>query len=101
TILFVPPDAVVPAPADDGRPTKALDIVPEDNLGIKLGESASTLAIPGFTFNFSKVIARAGSLFPFVTGARELERIAATALLPRAPTQLINPFGHRGAEGGR
>jgi hypothetical protein len=100
TILFVPPNAVVPAPAVEGRPTKALDIVPEDNLGIKLGESASTLAIPGFTFNFSKVIAHAGSLFPFVTGTRELERIAATALLPRAPTELINPFGHRGAEGG-
>ena len=99
TIRFVPPEVVVPAPADEGRATKALDIVPEDNLGIKLGESASTLAIPGFTFNFSKVIARAGSLFPFVTGTRDLERIAATALLPRAVKGLTNPFG-RGAEGG-
>jgi hypothetical protein len=100
-IMFVPPDAVVPAPALDGRAAKALDLVPDDNLGIKLGDSGSTLAIPGFTFNFSKVIARAGSLFPFVTGTRELERIAATALLPRSAKGLTNPFDSAGAAGGR
>jgi len=97
-ILFVPPDAVPPAPPVDPLAAEAPAIVPEDNLGIKLGESASTLAIPGFAFNFSKVIARAGSLFPFVTGMRDLERIAATAGLPRAAQRLTNPFGHSGTD---
>ena len=97
-VVYVPPDAVTPPPTSAGAPA---DIVPEDNLGLSLGDAGSTVAMPGFRFDFSKVIARAGALFPFVTGNPALERIAAAAMVPRETRRMVNPFGRaRGDSGG-
>ncbi len=98
TVVFVRAD--VAGTRAEAPPSTGSDVVPEDNLGLTLGDSGSTVTIPGFTFNASKVIARAGVLFPFVTGTVALERIAATALLPRPPMRMVNPFGQPAGDSG-
>lgn len=98
TIVYVP--ANLPIPAADNRDLAAPAFVPEDNLGIKLGSGAAMVAMPGFEFDFSKVVTRAGALFPFVTGTPALERIAATAMLPRPGGRRIEPLATASAAGG-
>jgi len=55
------------------------DAVPEagtrDDAGIEVPERHGTIDLPGFQFDYRKVAARAGSLFPFVTGTTALEMI--------------------------
>jgi len=65
-----------------------------DDLGIHLPEGASTFSLPGFTFDFGKVVNRAGSLFPFLTGRLSLEQLVAPR--PRdGQRRLTNPFSTR------
>lgn len=52
----------------------AVPRVEPDDLGIHV-ESPS-IALPGFAFDERKVMARAGALFPFLTGRPSLERAA-------------------------
>lgn len=95
TIVFVPSTDVVLS-GSIGNPVAAAEFAPDDDLGLQLGGD-STLSLPGFTFDFSKVIVRAGTLFPFVTGTVSLERIAAAAMLPKPGKRLVNPFGRSAA----
>src|SRR6185295_3243145 len=50
-----------------------------ENLGIRLDDAASSVELPGFTFDFSKVVSRASALFPFLTGSVTLDRVTAPA----------------------
>ena len=49
------------------------------SLGIQIEDDAARVSLPGFTFDFSKVVKRAGVLFPFLTGMPMLERVIAPA----------------------
>src|SRR5262245_2747360 len=60
--------------ADSADPP--IDAAASEDLGIQSPDT-STFSLPGFTFDFSKVIRRAGALFPFLTGRLTLERIVA------------------------
>jgi hypothetical protein len=64
---------------------------PPQDLGITVPEQSSTIALPGFEFDYRKVASRAGSLFPFVTGTLSLEMVVAE---PRAALGggLVNRF---------
>ena len=74
--------------------TLSPDPTPED-LGIRVDPSAATLSLPGFSFDFRKVIARAGALFPFLTGSVSLERLASVASREPA-TGIGNPLVRAG-----
>jgi len=65
-----------------------------DDLGIHVDPSAATLSLPGFSFDFGKVITRAGGLFPFLTGSVSLERLASIASRERNPV-VSNPLTRR------
>jgi len=69
-----------------------------EDLGIHLDADDSTLALPGFRIDFGKVVKKAASLFPFLTGRASLEQIVAT-YRPRERTALANPFGQRRTTG--
>jgi len=73
--------------------TLSPDPTPAD-LGIHVDPSAATLSLPGFSFDFGKVITRAGGLFPFLTGSVSLERLASIASRERNPV-VSNPFTRR------
>ena len=49
------------------------------SLGIQIDDDAASVSLPGFTFDFSKVVRRASVLFPFLTGTPMLERVIAPA----------------------
>ena len=49
------------------------------SLGIQIDDDAASVSLPGFTFDFSKVVKRASVLFPFLTGTPMLERVIAPA----------------------
>jgi hypothetical protein len=61
------------------------------SLGIAIDDDAASVSLPGFTFNFSKVVGRAKGLFPFLTGTPLLERVTAPAR-DDSPTRLPNPL---------
>ena len=63
-----------------------------DDVGIRVGEGAASISIPGFIFDYSVIAHRASSLFPFLTGRLALERIVATRSR-EVNTGLVNPFG--------
>src|SRR6185436_19195614 len=48
-------------------------------LGLQIADDAASVSLPGFTFDFSKVVRRATALFPFLTGTPMLERVTAPA----------------------
>jgi hypothetical protein len=64
---------------------------PPDSLGIHVDEESSRVALPGFTFDFSKVANRATRLFPFLGGSPSLDRVTAPARR-RARSRLPNPL---------
>jgi hypothetical protein len=59
-----------------------------DSLGIRINEDSSSVELPGFRFDFSKVVSRATTLFPFLAGSPSLERVTAPA---RHPTRVRLP----------
>ena len=61
------------------------------SLGIQIDDDSASVLLPGFTFNFSKVVSRAKVLFPFLTGTPMLERVTAPAR-DDSPTRLPNPL---------
>src|SRR5215213_928070 len=61
------------------------------SLGIQIDEDAASVSLPGFTFDFSKVVKRAQLLFPFLTGTPLLERVTAPAR-DHARNRLPNPL---------
>jgi hypothetical protein len=69
-------------------PAPAKETEAPDRLGIRVDEESSSVALPGFTFDFSKVANRATALFPFLAGSPSLERVTAPA---RHPTRLRLP----------
>ena len=84
-----PPDAATSGP--DERPGSSAADTTHDDLGIHVDADATTVAIPGFTFDFGKVARRATSVFPFLTRPLSIERVAVT---PRSGNRqsLGNPF---------
>ena len=79
TVVLV--ESLPPAPS-------APETEARDSLGIRVDEESSSVALPGFTFDFSKVANRATALFPFLGGSPLLERVTAPA---RNPTRLRLP----------
>ena len=61
------------------------------NLGIQVDEESSRVALPGFTFDFSKVVKRATVLFPFLGQSLALDRVTAPARR-RTRARLANPL---------
>jgi hypothetical protein len=61
------------------------------NLGIQVDGESSRVALPGFTFDFSKVVKRATVLFPFLGRSLALERVTAPARR-RTRARLPNPL---------
>jgi len=61
------------------------------SLGIQIDDDAASVTLPGFTFDFSKVVKRAKVLFPFLTGMPLLERVTAPAR-DRSRNRLPNPL---------
>lgn len=75
-IVYVPPvNTLLSRPDVAGTKAPSADAVPDD-LGLSLANGDTTLDLPGFTFDFGKVVRRAGSLFPFLTGDPALDRLA-------------------------
>jgi hypothetical protein len=74
---------------DDGRDTRAGPA--PDDLGIRIHRDAS-VELPGFTFDFRKVVGRASTLFPFLTGSGQLDRVTAPSRR-RTRARLQNPLG--------
>jgi hypothetical protein len=66
------------------------------DLGIHIDEGASTVDLPGFAFDFSKVVNRASVLFPFLTGSVSLDHVTAPS---RRETRrrLANPLAQEPA----
>jgi len=64
---------------------------PPDTLGIRVTEESSSVHLPGFTFDFSKIAGRATLLFPFLTGSASLNRVTAPAR-SRSRSRLPNPL---------
>jgi len=87
TILVVHLPSDPPGPRDERSDPTIKETTPAD-LGIQVPDGESTFSLPGFTFDFGKVISRAGSLFPFLTGRRSLEQIVA-----KCPTRGIKNHG--------
>jgi hypothetical protein len=61
------------------------------NLGIQVDEESSRVALPGFTFDFGKVVKRATALFPFLGRSLALDRVTAPARR-RTRARLPNPL---------
>jgi hypothetical protein len=61
------------------------------SLGIRIDDDAASVSLPGFTFDFSKVVKRASVLFPFLTGTPLLERVTAPAR-DHSRNRLPNPL---------
>ena len=61
------------------------------SLGIAIDGDSASVEMPGFNFDFSKVVKRAKVLFPFLTGTPLLERVIAPAR-DRSRTRLPNPL---------
>jgi hypothetical protein len=77
----------------DAAHAKTREPTPGD-LGIRVDDHVSTLALHGFTFDYSVVASRAGSLFPFLTGRLSLEHVVGGT--DRYSTSgLANPFAHK------
>jgi hypothetical protein len=93
TILVVHVPSELPGRPDERSAPQLTDATPED-LGLHIRDGESTFSLPGFTFNFGKVINRAASLFPFLTGRLSLEHIVAMRRQQGAPG-LMNPFAAR------
>jgi hypothetical protein len=91
TIVVVHLPSAMPGAPDKPVAARDKETTSED-LGIHVPDD-STFSLPGFTFDFGKVINRAGSLFPFLTGRLSLEHIVA-ARQHGAPG-LTNPFARR------
>ena len=77
-------------PSDSATETDA----PPDSLGIRVDEESSRVALPGFTFDFSKVATRATVLFPFLAGSPSLDRVTAPARR-QTRSRLPNPLAQR------
>jgi hypothetical protein len=75
------PPSALPTESDDSANT----------LGIQVDTESSSVALPGFTFDFGKVANRAAVLFPFLTGSLSLERLTARAR-SQARSRLPNPL---------
>jgi hypothetical protein len=82
----------LPEPAPDADNDAAAD-----DLGIRIDEGSSSVALPGFTFDFGKVVNRASALFPFLTGSAMLDRVTAPARR-RTRARLTNPFAGQAAD---
>ena len=67
---------------------------PPDSLGIRVDGESSRVALPGFTFDFSKVAKRATGLFPFLAGSPSLDRVTAPARR-QARSRLANPLAQQ------
>lgn len=95
-----PPSVVVvhldalPARLVERASPKKTDGPPED-LGIVLPDGSTSLALPGFAFDFGKVVHSASSLFPFLTDGSWLEAIAG-ANGRNDTARLVNPLGRHG-----
>jgi hypothetical protein len=61
------------------------------SLGIQIDDDDASVSLPGFTFDFRKVVKRAKVLFPFLTGMPLLERVTAPAH-DRSRHRLPNPL---------
>jgi hypothetical protein len=83
------PDAPTSAP-DEQPGSSAADTTPDD-LRIRVDSDETTVAIPGFTFDFGKVARRATSLFPFLMRPLSIERVTVTPRRARGHT-LGNPY---------
>jgi len=93
TIVVVHLAEALPSLSKDRVSSKTSDAAPED-LGIVLPDGESKLDLPGFTFDFGKVVKRASSLFPFLTGRLSLEHIVATRSRQKS-AGLVNPFARQ------
>jgi hypothetical protein len=71
---------------------------PPDSLGIHVDEESSRVALPGFTFDFSKVAKHATGLFPFLAGSPSLDRVTAPARR-QARSRLANPLAQQPSDG--
>lgn len=93
-VLLQPPEGLMDRAVDSDEPNGAT-LDPAD-LGIQLPDGASTVSVPGFTFDFAKVVGRAASLFPFLT--RDVMHELAGANAPNeGRTILANPLAQRPA----
>jgi hypothetical protein len=61
------------------------------SLGIQIDDDSASVSLPGFSFDFTKVVKRAKLLFPFLTGMPLLERVTAPAR-DRSRNRLPNPL---------
>jgi hypothetical protein len=71
-----------------------------EDLGIHLDGDDFTLPLPGFKVDFGRVVKKAASLFPFLTGRVSLDAIVGNRR-PAERAGLVNPFGQRRAAAGR
>ena len=90
TLTFVRAPDATPSGPDQLPGSSGADTTPDD-LGIRVDPDATTVSIPGFTFDFGKVARRATSLFPFLTRPLAIERVTVT---PRRGNRrpLGNPY---------
>jgi len=83
TVVLV--ESLPPSP-----PATGPDSSPGD-LGIRVDSASSSVRLPGFSFDFSKVVSRATLLFPFLGRSPSLDRVTAPARR-RTRSRLQNPL---------